>query len=230
MRACVVALLVALLGCSEDESLFGEKQSDASAGVGGSSGDGAGSGNEGGNAAGGVGGASTGSSSSSGTASSGPSDPCNGCPEGTTCACDPPACVASTPALVCGDSNCGDVQQVCGIVVDCGTCGAGERCSARGHCEPECTEKTCDQMPSACGPTDDGCGGTAFCDDTCGDGVWMYCSGACYCLAAPFEANQLCQSIGGGQAHYCGTPHRDVPANCTDSGQQFNGAQVWCCN
>ncbi len=106
-----------------------------------------------------------------------------------------------TPA--CGDKACGD--DGCGG--SCGTCGAGQTCSA-GACVATCAP-SCDGM--ACG--DDGCGGSC---GTCSAG--QTCSaGACVATCAPSCDGKTCGPDGcGGSCGACGAGQVCNAGQCED--------------
>ena len=114
---------------------------------------------------------------------------CGGGGVPNVCGCKPP---------VCGERNCGQLDNHCGPDVDCGTCEAPETCGGGGipgRCG--CIPVTCKSLGANCGTAlDDGCGGTISCGpDTCPN------------------AGESCG--GGGQTGVCGwscTP--DCTAGC----------------
>src|SRR5262245_21706086 len=76
--------------------------------------------------------------------------------------------------LTCADQNikCGPAGDGCGgVIQDCGTCAAGERCggpNALSQCvKPSvgtgCVPKTCQDLGVECGQAGDGCGAVIVC-------------------------------------------------------------------
>jgi len=64
----------------------------------------------------------------------------------------------------CGGLVCGTVDDGCGILVLCGTCDLGFRCSVNGECTPgECTPNSDSCGEFRCGKVDDGCGNLVSC-------------------------------------------------------------------
>ena len=95
-------------------------------------------------------------------------------------ACTPKSCVSQGFA-------CGVWSDGCGSTVDCGTCPAGQTCSAAkpGVCGVPCTPQTCVAQGFDCGIWSDGCGssldcGTCPAGQTCGGGTSPK-SGTCGC-------------------------------------------------
>ncbi|WP_164017773.1 Ig-like domain-containing protein [Pyxidicoccus trucidator] len=74
--------------------------------------------------------------------------------------CAPTTCAAQ-------GKNCGTIPDGCGGTLSCGTCGAGQACSASNVCV--CVPTTCAAQNRTCGAMSDGCGGTLDCG-TCGAG------------------------------------------------------------
>jgi len=129
--------------------------------------------------------------------------------------CDDGACCAP---LACGDpgAECGDLDDGCGQMLSCGSCGANAECSVDHQCEclhVECEgvccnpEETCEGgqcyycVPNCLGKTcgdDDGCGG--LCDGDCPED--QVCSGGvcvcefAECAGACCAENEACE---GGQ-------------------------------
>jgi len=112
---------------------------------------------------------------------------------GIGCATDwdptrPPVCGACTPACggrACGDDGCGG---------SCGSCGAGETCTA-GACVAACTP---DCAGRACG--DDGCGGSC---GVCASGRMCDAAGACVCATGRTDCGGSCVRTNTNRNH-CG--------------------------
>lgn len=64
--------------------------------------------------------------------------------------------------------ECGSIDDGCGTVLECGTCGEGFEC-VEGYCESTCAPRnTCDDILPDCGWVDDGCGGAFNCGECTG--------------------------------------------------------------
>ncbi|GEJ58776.1 Ig-like domain-containing protein [Anaeromyxobacter diazotrophicus] len=103
--------------------------------------------------------------------------------------CTPTTCAAA-------GKTCGAIPDGCGGTLACGSCAAGETCTANvcGVCAPA----TCGSLGASCGAASDGCGGTLQCG-TCGAGQACV-SGACVCTPTTCAA----------QGKTCGT----LPDGC----------------
>lgn len=114
----------------------------------------------------------------------------------------PPACMEPL-ATTCGEVRCGERLNACGLRVSCGTCGAGERCSVDGRCEPT---QQCQPDPMTacagrtCGLRPDGCGGLVQCGTCTTPAV---CSGAGRCEVADAGAPDAGARDGGVVALRC---------------------------
>lgn len=144
--------------------------------------------------------------------------PCTGvdtCQAGV-CECIPVTCAAE-------GKDCGEINDGCGAILDCGTCPfPNQPCDDNvcGTCVPNCTGKPC-------GVDNDGCGGPCLngsCppNQTCGGGGTP---GVCGCTPATCPAGTDCGTIndGCGGTVSCGGPCGGVCVNnvCTAcSGQQ----------
>jgi hypothetical protein len=113
---------------------------------------------------------------------------CGGCSGGKTCGggcvpnvCDFPidgACECTPVTCAQKGVNCGDINDGCGNLVNCGTCPSPLVCGGGGTpgvcgCTGTCTPKTCADVGANCGTVDDGCGtpldcGTCPAPQTCG--------------------------------------------------------------
>lgn len=94
----------------------------------------------------------------------------------------------------CSDvgATCGQIPDLCGGTLSCGSCSLPETCGAvlSGRCG--CVPKTCSQLGKNCGSVDDGCGHALSCGDpSCGGGQ-NYCDGANTCQCRP----KTCASYG----------------------------------
>jgi hypothetical protein len=145
-------------------------------------------------------------------------DPCDRCPEGQVCGGDGlrecvPAPVACA-LIQCGgpSSECGELADGCGGVLNCGDCPDGQTCGASGvpnRCGSggsACVPTAC--TPGTCGLLADGCGGTLDCGTDCpagescgGGGVPSVCGAPpCVPLTCP-ELAAECGTLDNG----CGT-------------------------
>jgi hypothetical protein len=139
----------------------------------------------------GTGAHTTGSESTTGTGGKGSGTGAGGS-GGTMFMIPDSGCTPSTCAQL--NANCGPVTDpVCGGVVDCGMCPAGQSCGAGGpnQCgmgSPDaCTPQTCADQNANCGQIGDGCGNTLSCGScnapkTCGGGAMANtcgCTGVC---------------------------------------------------
>ncbi len=165
---------------------------------------------------------------------------CPPCEAGTACVggqCVVPGCTALTcanagplgAAAVCGQlgNGCG------GLTPNCGTCPAGQECTASGTCitPGSCVQLTCmnagpSNGPVQCGSVADGCGGTLNCGgcdgSTCGGGGTPNVCGNQTCVPATCASlNATCGTPDNG----CGTP---LPScgTCTVAGQSCGGGGV----
>src|SRR3954447_10090809 len=115
---------------------------------------------------------------------------------GTGAGCKPQTC--ADLGIECGPSGdgCG------GIIANCGTCAAGQRCgglNAPSKCvNPTtvigCTPKTCQDLGVECGPAGDGCGNTLQCG-TCAANQQCGANGAlskCVALSIPGPDGGAC--------------------------------------
>ena len=63
--------------------------------------------------------------------------------------------------------DCGQAEDGCGGVAECGVCGAGQNCGATGTANKcgagTCTAKTCAGLGAQCGRVSDGCGALLEC-------------------------------------------------------------------
>jgi len=66
-------------------------------------------------------------------------------------------------------AQCGPASDGCGGTLMCGSCLAGQTCTA-GKCASACTPETCAQQGLVCGAASNGCGGTLNCG-TCAKGT-----------------------------------------------------------
>jgi len=90
----------------------------------------------------------------------------------SSCLCEG---VCSGQTCVQMGKECGLWNDGCGTQLSCGTCPAGETCSA-GVCE--CDAQTCEEMSKECGNWDDGCGTQLSCG-TCDGGLTCSAAGQC---------------------------------------------------
>lgn len=74
-------------------------------------------------------------------------------PDGT-CQCVPETCQML-------GANCGQLDNGCSDIIDCGTCGTGEVCGGSNLCE--CEPQDCAAQGFSCGSWDDTCGNTIVC-------------------------------------------------------------------
>ncbi|RKH34975.1 hypothetical protein D7Y13_04230 [Corallococcus praedator] len=115
-----------------------------------------------------------------------------------TGSCVPQSCAAQ-------GKTCGTVSDGCGGTLACGTCGAGEACSATNVCV--CSPTTCAAQGKTCGSIPDGCGNTLACG-TCGAGEACSATNVCVCSPTTCAAQgKTCGSIpdGCGNTLECGT-------------------------
>jgi endoglucanase len=71
--------------------------------------------------------------------------------------CTPTTCAAL-------GATCGTPANGCGGTLSCGSCGAGQSCSASNQCSPDaCTPTTCAALGATCGAPSNGCGGSLSC-------------------------------------------------------------------
>ncbi len=133
---------------------------------------------------------------------------CTACFAGQSCSVgtcvNPQQCVPQTCSGL--GLNCGQVEDGCGGVLDCGTCSnAGESCGGSGTanvCGPgTCSPKSCADLGYGCGSASDGCGALLDCG-TCPSG---------FC--------------GGGGPHQCGACQ---PASCAGLGKNCGMVQDGC--
>ncbi len=130
--------------------------------------------------------------------------------------CVPETCIQL--GFTCGQNNDG-----CGNVIDCGACTPPQFCGGGGNdvCGgsmagdgPACPPKTCADFGYNCGPAGDGCGnllncGTCTAPQFCGGGGFNLCGGV-----APPDA--------GGDAGVC------IPKTCAELGYQCGPASDTC--
>jgi hypothetical protein len=114
----------------------------------------------------------------------------------------------------CSDvgANCGDIPDLCGGTLHCGSCQAPEVCGAVHPGQCACKPKTCADLNATCGTNiPDGCGGTiASCGPVpnCGGGP-SFCNGSYQCDCKPIacaDVGAMCGSVpnGCGQMLNCG--------------------------
>ncbi|QDE69915.1 Ig-like domain-containing protein [Myxococcus xanthus] len=112
--------------------------------------------------------------------------------------CTPTTCEAQ-------GKTCGTIPNGCGATLSCGTCGAGQMCSAANVCV--CAPTTCAAQGKNCGTIPDGCGSTLSCG-TCGAGQACSAANVCVCVPTTCAAqNRTCGSMsdGCGGTLDCGT-------------------------
>lgn len=140
----------------------------------------------------------------------------------------------------CAGLECGLGDDGCGVQVECPShCADGDICTSGACCHPTVTS-----CAGRCGPQADGCG-TMYCDDVCGDGVWLTCdaaAGRCACQDAAVYPNfaQAVQFCGNGgevkKPVVCpdsGDSYADIPPGCkyaSGSGNWQPGALLYCCD
>ena len=92
--------------------------------------------------------------------------------------CTPTTCAAL-------GATCGTPSNGCGGTLSCGTCSAGQSCSASNQCSPSaCVPTTCAAMGATCGSVSDGCGGSLSCGS---------------CVAGQVcNASHKCEAVGSG--------------------------------
>ena len=83
----------------------------------------------------------------------------------------PPLAAQTCTPTTCAQlgAQCGPASNGCGGTLMCGSCLAGQTCTA-GKCASACTPKTCAQQGLVCGAASNGCGGTLSCG-TCAKGT-----------------------------------------------------------
>jgi hypothetical protein len=118
-------------------------------------------------------------------------------------------------------AGCGQVEDGCGALLECGTCTAPDTCGGAGvENQCGCTVKSCSQLGVNCGDVDTGCGpvscGSCTSPETCGgSGVLNQCG----CVCTLPNASTIC--IGGAcQIDSC----EDGWANC--DGDAANGCET----
>ncbi len=98
----------------------------------------------------------------------------SGCPEPVVMPSpDLPAECHETQEQTCFPALCGEKLNACGQRVSCGTCEAGQRCTATGVCEAtmQCVPDVMGACTGRCGDQPDGCGGMASCGPCMDAGV-----------------------------------------------------------
>lgn len=77
---------------------------------------------------------------------------------------------------------CGQADDGCGGVLNCGSCPASQTCNSATHqCQSQCTPTTCAALGALCGTPDNGCGMPLNCG-VCGAG--QSCSPSYQCISA----------------------------------------------
>ena len=115
-------------------------------------------------------------------------------PDGGTCA--PKTCAAQ-------GFKCGTQSDGCENAIDCGTCTAGQACTA-GQCA--CVPRTCPELAVTCGTADDGCGHALDCG-ACAGANEACTSGKCACAPKSCSAQgATCGTVsdGCGGTYDCG--------------------------
>ena len=141
----------------------------------------------------------------------------------------------------CQSTDCGVIDNGCGLEMDCGGCPEGVICGAHGvpnECEVACEARTCGSPDAQCGTLDDGCGNTLDCGD-CTDGTFCgangtpnTCGGVCVpksCEALEATCGSLDDGCGGTvQCGTCADTHECVDNVCFCEQATCEGTGVAC--
>lgn len=122
----------------------------------------------------------------------------------------------------CADvgATCGQIPDLCGGLLSCGSCASPETCGAVVSGQCGCVARTCAQAGAQCGDVSDGCGHTLNCGSTCPGPQESCISNKCVCQPKTCaQLNAQCGTIsdGCGMTLDCGATCPGAQESCVQN-------------